>query len=112
MKVAGLFSGFSGPHIATKRGYRLQNGEGNVVLVVDQFKLLAHPIDGSVCDVEPVQESKDVQQTEHRNDTEINLPDQRQLVDVWVRLLDSDVPTGSELGELSVHRENWGTRSW
>ena len=112
MEVVGLFLGFSRPHIITKRVHRLQNGESNVVLVVDQFNFLAHPIDGSVCDVEPVQGSKGVQQTENRNDTEINLPDQCRLIDAWVHLLDSDLPTGSELGGLPVNRESWGTRSW
>jgi len=108
-----FFFGFSEPHIVAKGAYHLQNGESDIVLVVDQFELLAHPIDGSVCDVEPVQESKDVQQTENRNDTEINLPDQRRLLDVWVHPLGGDLLTISEPGELlvSISRESWGTQS-
>jgi len=59
-----------------------QNGERNVVLVTDQPKIRPHSIDGSVGYVDPVQPSQEVNQADDGKDPEINLPDQRRLVDV------------------------------
>ena len=60
----------------------LQNGESNVVLVTDQPKVLPHSIDGSIGYVDPIQESKEVNQADDGDDPEINLPDQGRLVDI------------------------------
>jgi len=96
---------------ATKRVDHSQNGESSVVLIGDQSEFLAHSINGSIGDVDTVQESEEEQQAEDGNDPDINLLDQRRLVDVWIRLPGDDLST-SELGELPIGRGSWGTRSW
>ena len=48
---------------ATKGVNRSQDGESNVILVADQFELLAHTKDCSVGYVDPVQEGEEDQQT-------------------------------------------------
>ena len=90
----------------------LQNGKSSVVLVANQLEVVVHSIDGGIGYVDPVQESKDEQQAEEGNDSEINLPDQRRLVDVREYLPGSDFLITSELGELSLSGESQETQSW
>jgi len=87
----------------------LQNGESSVVLVTDQPKVLPHSIDGGIGYVDPIQESKDVDNADDKDDPEINLPDQRTLVDAWVHLLVGDIFV---VGEPPVSGGSRGTQSW
>ena len=105
MNIVSLFSGFSG------RVHRLQNGESSIVLVADQLELFTHSIDSSVGYVDPIQESKEEQQTKDGNDPDVDLPDQRRLVDIWEHLLGGGLSIVSEMGELLVSRGSWGTQS-
>jgi len=85
----------------TKRANHLQDGESSIVLIGNQSKLLVHPVDRSVGYVDAVQESEEEQQTEDGNDVDVNLPDQRRLVDAWVYLLNGDLSI-AELGAMSI----------
>ena len=73
-----------------ERVNRLQNGESDVELVADQSKIFGEPVDGGIANVDPVQECKEVHQTEDGNDPYIDPPHQRRLIDVWVPLLGSE----------------------
>jgi len=90
---------------------RLQNGESNIVLVASQSEIVAHPIDGRVGNVDPVQVSKEVHHAEHGDHPHIYPPHQRRLVDVGVHLLGGELPI-AELGELHFSRGSRRTQSW
>ena len=94
-----------------ERANHLQDSESSIVLISNQSQLCVHPIDSSVGDVDAVQEGKEEQQTEDGNNADVDLPDQRRLVEVLVYL-----PGGGlfivELGEMPVSRGSQGTRSW
>ena len=109
--VSFLFLGNSGSPDPMRRLNHLQHGKSNVVLVTDQPEILTHSVDFSVGYIDPVQESKEEQQTEDGNDPYINLPYQRRFVDMWVHLLCGESSI-AELGEFSVSRGSRGTQSW
>lgn len=79
----------------------LQDGESSIVLIGNQSQLRVHSIDSSVGYVDTVQEGKEEQQTKNGNDTNVDLPDQRRLVDVWVYLLGGGLSI-AELGGMPV----------
>ena len=84
----------------------LQNGESNVVLVADQPKIVGHSVDSGVCNVDPIQISEEVQRNEDGNNSYIDPPHQRRLVDVRVHLLGGEVSV-AELSELPLSRWSW-----
>ena len=91
-----------------------QDSESDVILVTDQSNILPHPIDFGVGYVDPVQDSKDEQQTEDGDDLEVDPPHQRRLVDVWVHLLRGELSGSfvSEVYDLPISGWIWGPQSW
>ena len=85
----------------TKCANHLQDGESSIILISNQSQLLVHPVDRSVGYVDAVQESEEEQQTEGGNDADVDFPDQRRFVDVWVCLLDAELFI-AELGEMPI----------
>ena len=79
--MTGSDSVFRMHTIFKKRVSRLQNGESSIVLVAKKFEVLVHSVDGDLGYADPVHESNDKQWAEDGNDSDINLPGQRRLVD-------------------------------
>ena len=85
----------------------LQNGESNVVLVADQSKIVGHPVDGGVCNVDPIQISEEVQRNEDGNNPYIDPPHQRRLVDVRAHDRLGDQVSIADWSELPLSRWSW-----
>ena len=62
---------------ATGHVDHLQNGEGNIILIADQPKLIAHAVDSGIGNVDPVQVGKEVDHAEDGNNPHIDPSHQR-----------------------------------